>query len=71
MKMLGSRLIDHLFHEVLNLEQRPKDATGMVSQPSVFHIRSRFLGALRIMLSTLNSSSAASDADETTARLSL
>jgi len=38
---------------------------------ALHHIRSRLLGALRMMLSTRSRSSAASEAEETTARLSL
>jgi hypothetical protein len=38
---------------------------------TTYHILSRFRGALRMMLSTLSRSSAASEAEETTARFSL
>lgn len=68
-------LFHHAFRGIINRQENARKCITVPAEQirrwTDIYIRSRFLGALLMMLSTRRSNSAASDADETTALLSL
>lgn len=71
--MLAETRLGQHCDEDLSPAQLPGDpgSGARKSGMAIDHILSRFRGALRMMLSTRSNSSAASEAEDTTARFSL